>query len=240
MYIFHRVIKNTPHYVRHKGKYIHNACGDLDPEELFSKCTILKDSGTVSAGIYEKFFLKRYNKKKFWKRLKRALQYPRANRCLAGSILLRQNGFLTPETYYADRQYLVTETLEKFSPDLFLSAHPEMIHEFAATLRQLHDKGFFHGDLSLRNIYKSGKNSFGLIDLDSILFYPSRSGVPQKKRIKEIARVISSAKLLSGMDDLDLLTDSFLAQYDPAQSTPIDRKKLMKEILLYIRKTNRH
>ena len=238
MLIFRRCLKSTPLYRREHDKYIHVSHPTLDPDELLANSTLLKDSRTVTAGTAGNFFIKRYNTKNFWKKLKRSFQYPRSYRCLAGSILLRETGILTPEVFYADRQYLVTEKLENFSPDLFLSSHPEKCLDFAPALRKLHDSGFFYGDLRVRNIYGTENGSFGLIDLDSILFCSSPEGLPQRKRIKETARVISSAILLPRKEETEKFMEEFLRNYSLNKDDILDRKVLMEEILLYIKKTN--
>lgn len=238
IFLLHRITKKELAYRKKGGKIFLDGYENLSPEKLLEESVILKDSRTVTAGIKGEFFIKRYNKKTFWKALKRTLQSPRSYRCLAGAVRCEKAKIHTPQVLYADRYFLVTRLLEENT--LFLSRQPQKIFPLIPELVKLHENGLCHGDLSLRNIYCTKDDHIGFIDLDSCRNFSGR--LPVKYRIQEIARVLSSYFLTVEGDFSNKIMENFLEKYENAANLPANffsRKKTEKAILSFMNKTNR-
>ncbi len=159
-----------------------------DREALLANAQIVKNSRSTTAGLTGGMFLKRYNRRSWWHEWKRRWQLPRPWRCLAAAVYLEQRGFVTPRVLWASRHWLITEPVAAGS--CFLDREqPLPGPETAVFLARLHRAGVWHGDVSLRNLYRTGAE-FGVIDLDGTRLFPA--GVPERYCRKELARLISS------------------------------------------------
>lgn len=145
-----------------------------------------KLGSSVTACVDGKYFYKRYNPRGWFYNLKRRLQTPRPWRCLAAAAVLTRGGIATPEVVWASRSLLVTRALPPEARTLD-KARPLPGAELAAFLARIHAAGVYHGDMSLRNIYRAG-DDFGVIDLDAARL---DGPTPQEKR-RDLARLISS------------------------------------------------
>ena len=68
---------------------------------------------------------------------------------------------------------------------------PVIIREAARIAAALHDHGFYHGDLKLINLYRTGEDApCGVWDLDSARLFPD--GVPYVMAVHELGRILSS------------------------------------------------
>ena len=187
--------------------------------DAMSREKFLKESGSVAAfqcgnGQY---FCKIYKYRSFLHSLKRAFRTPRAFRCFAGGRYLAELDFQTPEpvaaaVYYKGfvplQQILITRCLppdtvylDKAVKDADARTAGELLRSVTGFAAKLHQAGFAHGDMSLRNIYLlPDGQSFGLIDLDGIIHYPA--GVPRCVAAREVARLISSAYRCSSLPEI--------------------------------------
>ena len=183
-------------YSLRNGIYLRNGFSIPDPAVLLSDGPILKNSRSVVSGLDSKglYFIKQYKKNGLWRTLKRILQFPRAYRCLAAAIRLEETGIETPKVLLASRFYLVTEALS--FQTVFLTNAPEDTFDFIPAMARMHQAGLSHGDLNLRNIYRHS-DKFGLIDLDSARIFVR--GLPERERIRELARLISSYLKQTGL-----------------------------------------
>ena len=200
------------------------------PEEELKNARMLKDSRTISCGVFRDVFIKRYNRKSLWKYLKRLLGYPRSFRCLAVSLLLKNLSIQTPKVLHASRYFLMTEALPE-EKTVFLQNAPEMVREFLPSLVQLHNAGISHGDLSLRNIYfDREKETFGLIDFDGSSI--RKKALSSHLRTLELARIISSCFLVlkyhGKAPDLEAIMEEFLAVYEEKSGMTFSRKTVLK------------
>ncbi len=204
----------APGDLMHRDRYVILAPPGTSLPEGFpntlAREQILKESGSVAAFLNGngQLFCKIYKYRSFLHSLKRTFRTPRAFRCFTGAQLLAKYGFYTPQPAAAAvcykgpvplHQILITQSLpgntvylDKAIAQMDCKKAGELlcaVTEFAA---KLHQAGFVHGDMSLRNIYllPDGK-SFGMIDLDAISHYSD--GVPRRAAAQEAARLISSA-----------------------------------------------
>ena len=180
---------------------------------------MLKESGSVAAFLCGngRYFCKIYKYRRFFHSLKRVFRTPRAFRCFAGAQRLAEHGFQTPEPVAAAvwyrgiiplHQLLITRSLpestvylDKAVKETDIQTAGELLCAVTGFTAKLHQTGFTHGDMSLRNIYLADNgNSFGMIDLDGMMIYPA--GVPRKVAAREIARLISSAYRCSSQPDI--------------------------------------
>lgn len=178
-------------YSYHSGSYMR--CGLDEFSCSLKDGTILKDSRSVISGLDKsgRFFVKIYKKNGWVRTLKRMLQYPRAYKCLAAAIRLKEIGVQTPEVLFASRYCLVTEGLEGVQWKV-----PEESPAALKLLTILHNAGIKHGDFNLRNIYRMPDGSLGLIDFDGAKLYPGK--IPGRVRYLELAKLISSYVKFSG------------------------------------------
>ena len=152
---------------------------------------------TVGNGV----FLKEYVYGSRFERWRRKFMVPRPFIALAAAHRLEALGVPTPRVLAAARgaapdgtlrDLLVTEALPE---DVRFGNSPEMEPETLSevlipVMRHLHEGGFFHGDLSLRNWYRRADGKWGLIDLDGTELF--RWGVTKMRRTRELARLASS------------------------------------------------
>jgi len=148
-----------------------------------------------------------------WRIFRQGFRMPRPYRSLAAALRLEELGVPTPEVLMAVRKrrflnfpvcdLLITRELpaDRIFLDTLFSDRTtgkevsELVKKLVPFLKTLHEGGFEHGDLNLRNIYcllgASGELlHFGLIDLDGSCLYPEP--LPESRRRREGARVVSS------------------------------------------------
>ena len=73
---------------------------------------------------------------------------------------------------------------------------PALIREAARVAATLHNSGFYHGDLKLVNLYRTGGDApFGVWDLDSAQLFPGE--VPHGLVVRELGRIASSVLIFA-------------------------------------------
>ena len=238
--------------IRRDGFTVFAAPGTEMPEgfpENIAREKVLKESGSVAAYLCGggKYFCKIYKFRNFLHSLKRTFRTPRAFRCFAGAQLLAEYGFQTPKPIGAAVRYrgsvplyqiLLTESLpentvypgNEFKQAGFDEAE-NMLCALAAFAAKLHQAGFIHGDMSLRNFYFiPEKNTFGVIDLDGISIYPA--GVPAKAAAREVARLLASAYRSTALKDFSRQKwlELVLQSYRETGGVPLPFKPLCRTI----------
>ena len=163
---------------------------------------------TVGNGV----FLKEYVYSSRFERWRRKIMTPRPFIALAAAHRLEALGVPTPRVLAAARgvspdgtlrDLLITEALPEDvrfgnSPGM----DPEAISEvLIPVMRQLHEGGFYHGDLSLRNWYRSADGKWGLIDLDGTELFRWR--VTKLWRTRELARLASNCFMTTPPEKMD-------------------------------------
>jgi tRNA A-37 threonylcarbamoyl transferase component Bud32 len=184
-------------------------CMSLDS----SGVALCKDRPKIKAGCINGYFIKRYNLPGFITQLRRRFKTPRPLKVLAGAEQLGKLGIYTPEVIAAlvenrkllRREFLVTAELPETTVTLhqkFRAARePREIWEllmlrFVPDLCRLHDSGWVHGDLNLRNItFDSASGKCGLIDLDGMEKFSAPLSI--RKRSREIARLVSGYSFMT-------------------------------------------
>lgn len=178
----------------------------------------------VGCGVFIKEYV--YNSR--WEKLRRRFMPPRPFIALAAARRLEALDVPTPRVLIAARgvapggeicDLLATEALPEDTR--FGNAVGADAAEFAARLApvlcHLHENGFVHGDLSLRNWYLACDGRWGLIDLDGAVV--SRR-VSKPRRTAELARLTSSFFLTHrrycGIDELNAAAERFLKCYNDA------------------------
>jgi hypothetical protein len=179
-------------------------CGRINAPEA----VLCKDRPKITAACVGGCFVKRYNLPGFLTRLRRRFKRPRPQYALDGAIALGALHIATPKVVAAlvetrglslRREYLVTGLL---TPDdrQFSSICAEtdrktawqlLLDKVIPPVRRMHDAGWMHGDLSLRNVYlPENAPEAGFIDLDGM----RRRGkaLPERYRTIEAARLVSS------------------------------------------------
>ncbi len=149
-------------------------------------------------------FLKEYIYKSPWDKFRQRFKTPRPFVVLAASRRLEQLDIPTPHVLAAARgvapdgelrDLLVSSELppavrfgDRIAAELG-KKRAELARELVPVVFRLHENGFLHGDLSLRNWYRTSDGRWGLIDLDG----SAASGkVSEKRRSDELARLASS------------------------------------------------
>ena len=229
-----------------------------NPGPFMSKVDpVLKDSRTTFAGLIKldgrDFFLKRYNNKGLRHSLRYLFRTPRPLKAFRNSWLFTRCGVPVPETFAASCEwkagllkcgYLVcgfyTDSIATLDFHKILHADSSLKNEFASTvtdyLTRLHENGITHGDLKMSNIFvrknESGDFSFGFWDLDAARIV--NGPVSEKKRIAELARVVSSfieiASRLNIKTDLTESTELFVKPYCAKSGIELPRKILAEKI----------
>lgn len=169
-------------------------------------------------------FLKEFVYRSFWERLRRRFMPPRPFTALAAARRLAELGVPTPRVLAAARgiapdgaihDLLVTEELPRevcfgdAAAKLPGADRFALALELVPTVARLHDGGFCHGDLSLRNWYRTPGGAWGLIDCDGTTL--SAAPLSVRRRTEELARLASSC---------------FTAAPDPADDREVLRKFL--------------
>lgn len=222
-----------------------------------SAAQIIKNRKKISAWLVDDLFVKRYNYRDVWTALRRNLKIPRPMRVLASSLRLRENNIPTPQVFAAIRtfrwylpycDYLVTaqtSTRQLYCNKLvteFASGnnYRQFISGVVAMIVKMHNAGVEHGDLSLRNIFcqkdpKGFYSDWGVIDLDGCKIYP-RGGVPESRRCRELARVISSflrsiqEETPSIKLNMTAIISDFVTQYKELSGYNLASSKLDKRV----------
>lgn len=188
------------------GPVLAELCGALDAPDT----ALCKDRPKIKAGCRENRFIKRYNLPGFWTQFRRRFRTPRPFRALAGAEHLAALGLETPRVVAAlvetrnwvRREFLITELLppgvELLSEAVARKGADRrrlwelVLAELLPRVAALHDSGWVHGDLSLRNVYfHPDTGRCGFLDLDGAA-RRGRRGAPTGLREKETARVVSS------------------------------------------------
>ncbi|MBQ9337452.1 MAG: hypothetical protein IJS14_09170 [Lentisphaeria bacterium] len=213
------------------GVYLRSGCGPFPavPESLLSGGELLKNSRSVVSGFdpQRRYFIKQYRKNGFWRTVKRALQYPRAFRCLAAALRVVEVGVETPTVLLASRYCLITEIL---SGERFLTECPEEARRAVMLLAKLHENGIRHGDFNLRNLYLSAEGKFGVIDLDGSRLYAGP--VPKRGRFLELARLISSylKSIPYTPEDAVRITADFASDYGKITGCLFSGRALLRRV----------
>ena len=183
-------------------------CCQLDAPETH----IFSERRKIKTGSTGNCFVKRYNLPGFFTRLRRLFKTPRPLVVLNGAEFLKKLGIPTPEVQAAiaefswsgRREYLITGLLlpeEALLNVLIMQSDPRevwqlLMKKFIPMLVKLHDAGAAHGDLSMRNLYRTADGEAGLIDLDGISI---GRRISIKIRSREIARLVSSYLIVSSL-----------------------------------------
>lgn len=152
-----------------------------------------------------KVFVKEYVYTSLWEKFRRRFMEPRPFVSLGAARKLEKLGIPTPRVLTAARgvspngdirDLLVTSEL----PDevRFGDRVAAELGENRVTLAgglvpvvfRMHEAGFVHGDLSMRNWYRTPEGAWGLIDLDGAKL--RRGKVSKRERTNELARLASS------------------------------------------------
>ena len=176
-------------------------------------------------------FLKEYVYTSPWDKFRQRFKTPRPFVSLAAALRLAELGIPTPRVLAAARgiapdgdihDVLVTEELpsevcfgDKTAADLG-ERRAELARELVPLVFRLHENGFLHGDLSLRNWYRAADGKWGLIDLDGAVV--GRRKVSTLRRTDELARLASSCFVCStrredGLAELTRFIRDFLDEY---------------------------
>ena len=103
---------------------------------------------------------------------------------------------------------------------------PSLIREAARIAAVLHNRGVYHGDLKLVNLYRMADDEpCGIWDLDSAQLFPG--DVPHGLVVRELGRIVSSVLIFAeqnksfpdGFFDLDQVTRDLLDAYSSAAKT---------------------
>lgn len=218
-----------------------------DYRQLRQHLQIIKDSRSTLAGILEfdgkSYFYKQHNVKSLFHRLRRAYQHPRPMRNQAITAILKQNGIVAPEVLLVGRHgyrfcpgadVLLTEVIpppmsvhENF--EALQSDLDKVIPQLGRLLAQMHCAGVWHGDLKLSNILcrrtDVGLWEFGLFDFDGSQYFPG--GVPQAKRIRDLARLVSSWELRLHSNQME---QALIKAYTVASGNGLPNKVLSSQI----------
>ncbi len=194
-------------------------------------------------------FLKEYVYRTPWQRLRRRLKSPRPFVVLAAARRLEELGVPTPRVLVAARGcepssgalYDILATEELAADTVFGDRYAERsgvsIRELSEMLvpvvAGLHAAGFVHGDLSLRNWFRTSDGAWGLIDLDGARCLRR---VSRLARTRELARLISSCLVAKfpraeGVDELHAALDIFRHQYAGCGGGPIFNRVLVSRTL---------
>ena len=188
---------------------------------------LFKDRKKISAGIAGEKFVKLYKLPGLAAQLCRLFRPGRAIHSLFAAEKLSGAGVETPQVLAAVRRIkkfktcdlLITQCLdetEKTYDKLFSGNSAEenrnaLLNEIVPTVAKLHQNNITHGDLNLRNIYRSKSSSAGMIDLDGTTWHDS--GLKMQQREYELARLCSGyCKVCKGeitSEIIDIVTTKY-------------------------------
>ena len=137
----------------------------------------------------------------------------RVYRAALAAARVAEAGIMTPRVLAAGEKrrarfllggYLITEAVTD-ARDLMAyvgkdpgapAGMPALIRETARVAAALHDSGFYHGDLKLVNLYRTGDDApCGVWDLDSAQMFPGE--VPHGLVVRELGRIASSVLIFA-------------------------------------------
>ena len=208
-----------------------------------------KESWESSASIFalpggEKVFVKRNRVHGFEYTFKYFFIPARVFRAATAAQRVEEAGIMTPRVLAAGERrfarfllagYLVTEALTD-ARDLMSyvikrsdapAGMPAIIREAARVAAALHSHGFYHGDLKLVNLYRTGDDApCGVWDLDSAQLFPGE--VPHDLIVRELGRIASSVLIFAERNpafpddffNLDRVTRDLLDAYAAATESP--------------------
>ncbi len=226
-----------------------------DPEKYLETGRILKDSRSVKAGIVcpdgcPPLFIKRYNNKGFTYSLKYAFRQDKASRSFRSALSYMGTGveFPLPIAAICEKRmgvpvksFLILESVENVVPTLDFFRISEVnplikndyIAKIAELLSNIHGSGIMHGDSKLSNFYVSSENpdsgvfSIGIWDFDATTIFST--GLPNSKRIKELARTASSfceiSLRLGFCADTGEIAGKLLEKYEAIHKSGINLKE---------------
>ena len=198
----------------------------FEPVALFNKdrATVCKTGSRITCAIAANVFVKCYFYRNFFSRLRHLFRVSRAGSSTGCALAIRQAGVPTPAPWgylrergmiLPVRDYLFTDVLPRetnFMHELFKKSPGEAAEKLVRCLEKLHANGIEHGDLSLRNLYISPSGEVGVIDLDGCRLH--KAPLCRRIRIRELARVISSAAKTDGTLSLEECSRMFLELYN--------------------------
>lgn len=208
-----------------------------------------KESWSSSASVLtlpdgKKIFVKRNRVHGFEYTFKYFFIPARAFRAAVNAQRVEEAGIPTPRVLAAGEKrfahfllagYLVTEALTDardlmsyvVGPPDAPAGMPAIIRDAARVAAALHSHGFYHGDLKLVNLYRTGDDApCGVWDLDSAQLFPGE--VPHDLIVRELGRIASSVLIFAeqnpafpdGFFDLDRVTRELLDLYAAATKSP--------------------
>ena len=198
----------------------------FEPVTLFNgeKARICKNGSRITCAVAANVFVKCYFYRNFLSRLRHLFCGSRAGSSVGCALAVRRAGVPTPTPWgylrergliLPMRDYLFTDVLVPgtvFMHELFKHSPEEAAEKLVRCLEKLHAHGIEHGDLSLRNLYLSASGEAGVIDLDGCRLH--KAPLCRKLRIRELARVISSAAKTSETLSLEECSRMFLELYN--------------------------
>jgi len=202
----------------------------------------------------QEIFIKRNGNRGLFYSLKYVFIPARVFRAALAAERVREAGIATPRVLAAGEKrrarvllggYLVTEAV-KNACDLmaYVEKRPDapegmnsLIHETARVAAALHDRGFYHGDLKLVNLYRTADDApCGVWDLDSAQLFPGE--VPHDLVVRELGRIVSSILIFAEHNpafpdaffNLERITRDLLAAYSASAKTPAPNPSEVMEI----------
>jgi len=195
---------------------IRSGNADLNAEKIISLCSqirnghadrLFKASAKISAGTIDGYFVKMYKLPGFSAQLRRRLRMGRAMHSLLAAEAVTHAHVATPQVLAAVTlisgfhicDFLITDALseEQTTFNFTLPQRTEseqchsLLHNILPAVARLHQHGIAHGDLNLRNLFRTDADpGAGVIDLDGTLW--------QKKPLSTALREQELARLLSG------------------------------------------
>ncbi len=219
-------------------------------EEAFnnSNAIVCKSSQKITAVIVDDVFYKLYRYRGFFHSLRHIFITPRTRRVEHAAAVLRQNGILTPEVlaavavkkfgFFPLYEVLLTRALR--SEETVLTREPESFYHTDRTrniaalsrlLAAIHRAGIVHGDMNMRNIYRStdaeGNPAFGVIDLDNARDYGQ---VPASSRRRELARLISSFVKSAKCGETQEISRQFADAYQAETDLDLYDHRLLRRV----------
>lgn len=188
-----------------------------------NKVRICKEGSKITAAVTEDVFVKCYFYHSFFSRLRHKFCLSRAKNSVYAALAILKAGVPTPAplgvlresgVFLPAKDYLFTDLLSEkhILMHRFLRKYPEEgIEKLTDCVCKLHAGGIEHGDLSLRNLYMADNGETGVIDLDGCTLF--NAPLSRRIRIREAARVISSAPKVCSTFSLDEFQKKFLELY---------------------------
>ncbi|MEM4248060.1 MAG: lipopolysaccharide kinase InaA family protein [Candidatus Nanoarchaeia archaeon] len=196
----------------------------LEPEKYLSQSNLIKNSRSVSAGIWKhdkekSVFINRYNHRGVFHSFRYAFKECRAFKSFKTSLKFNEHNIPAPSPIaaikekffvFTKKSYLFLEAIENAIPtaDFFQEAfkNPELlniyIYNVASILAKIHKANISHGDAKLSNFFVSCapgidflKCKFGIWDFDSATIFSGR--ISEHAIKKDISRTLASFREMS-------------------------------------------